>query len=70
MNKPDRITNDTATLMHEIGANARVASHALAAATTEQKNAALMHAAGAMRKATSSARRWPFAPRVNKRSSK
>ena len=52
MNKPDRISNDTATLMGEIGANARVASHALAAATTEQKNAALMHAAAALRKAT------------------
>ena len=51
MNKPERIANDTAALMHDIGLNARTASRALGAATTEQKNAALMHAASAMRKA-------------------
>jgi glutamate-5-semialdehyde dehydrogenase len=52
VNKPERIADDTATLMREIGENARVAGRALANAPTEQKNAALTHAASALRKAT------------------
>ena len=51
MNKPERISDDTATLMRDIGMNARAAAHVLAMAATEQKNAALTHAATAMRKA-------------------
>jgi glutamate-5-semialdehyde dehydrogenase len=51
VNKPERISNDTAVLMHEIGLNARTASRALGAASTEQKNSALTHAASALRKA-------------------
>jgi glutamate-5-semialdehyde dehydrogenase len=50
MNKPERITNDTATLMRDIGVKAREAGRALAIASTEHKNAALTHAASALRK--------------------
>ena len=52
MNKPERISNDTATLMRDIGVKARDAGRALAIASTEQKNSALVHAATALRKAT------------------
>lgn len=49
MNTIERITNDTASLMHSIGANARTASRALAIASADQKNAALKSAARALR---------------------
>lgn len=52
MNSIERISDDTATLMRKIGDDARAASHVLAIASTEQKNAALTHAASAMRNAT------------------
>ncbi|MEQ1653210.1 MAG: glutamate-5-semialdehyde dehydrogenase [Hyphomicrobium sp.] len=52
MNSIERISDDTATLMRKIGDDARAASHALAIASTEQKNAALTHAASAIRNAT------------------
>ncbi|MEQ1671282.1 MAG: glutamate-5-semialdehyde dehydrogenase, partial [Hyphomicrobium sp.] len=51
MNTIDRISDDTATLMRDIGRRAREAARALAIATTDQKNAALVHAAAALRKA-------------------
>ena len=51
MNTHDRTSDDTATLMRTIGANARAASHKLAMASTEQKNAALTRAASALRAA-------------------
>jgi glutamate-5-semialdehyde dehydrogenase len=50
MNKPERISQDTATLMRDIGISARAAGRVLASASTEQKNAALKHAAGALRR--------------------
>lgn len=49
MNTIERITNDTASLMHSIGADARTASRALAIASVDQKNAALKSAARALR---------------------
>lgn len=53
MNKPERIDDDTAAVMNAIGDAARGASRALAQATSEQKNAALMAAANALRASTS-----------------
>ena len=50
MNKPERTSNDTETLMREIGVNARAAGRILAMASTEQKNLALTEAAKALRK--------------------
>ncbi len=52
MNKPERIDNGSAGIMHTIGENARVASCTLALATTMQKNTALIEAAKAVRAAT------------------
>ncbi len=52
MNKPERIAESTATLMRDIGLNARAASQVIALASNEQKNIALTHAASAIRKAT------------------
>jgi glutamate-5-semialdehyde dehydrogenase len=52
VNKPERISNDTVTLMRDIGAKARDAARVLAIAATEQKDSALTHAATALRKAT------------------
>ena len=49
MNTIDRVSNETATLMQTIGANARAASRELAIATPDQKNTALTHAAAALR---------------------
>ena len=50
MNKTERTSNDTETLMREIGVNARAAGRILAMALTEQKNLALTEAAKALRK--------------------
>jgi glutamate-5-semialdehyde dehydrogenase len=52
MAKPEHKSNDTATLMRDIGGKAREAGRTLAIASTEQKNAALTNAATALRKAT------------------
>lgn len=53
MNKPERIDDDTATVMTAIGDAARAASRALAQATSDQKNEALMAAANALRASSS-----------------
>ncbi|MEQ1715683.1 MAG: glutamate-5-semialdehyde dehydrogenase [Hyphomicrobium sp.] len=53
MNKREAIAADTATLMRTIGTQARTASRDLALASAEQKNAALMAAAAALRQNTS-----------------
>jgi glutamate-5-semialdehyde dehydrogenase len=50
MNKIDRIDQTTADLMHATGVAARKAAAVLALASTEIKNAALKHAAAAMRR--------------------
>ena len=52
MNKPERIENETAELMRGIGQAAKAASRRLAIATPEEKNAALIAAAKALRAAT------------------
>ncbi|HVZ03573.1 glutamate-5-semialdehyde dehydrogenase [Hyphomicrobium sp.] len=52
MNRPERIENETAELMRGIGEAAKKASRRLAVATTEEKNAALLAAAKALRAAT------------------
>ena len=52
MNRPERIENDTATLMRGIGEAAKAASCRLAIATPEEKNTALKAAAKALRIAT------------------
>ena len=52
MNRPERIENDTATLMRGIGEAAKAASRRLAIATPEEKNTALKAAAKALRIAT------------------
>ena len=52
MNRPERIENDTATLMRGIGEAAKAASRRLAIATPEEKNNALKAAAIALRGAT------------------
>jgi glutamate-5-semialdehyde dehydrogenase len=52
MNKPERIENETAELMRGIGQAAKAASRRLAIATPEEKNAALLAAAKALRAAT------------------
>ncbi|MFN0217235.1 MAG: glutamate-5-semialdehyde dehydrogenase [Hyphomicrobium sp.] len=52
MNTVDRIKNETAALMRQIGEAAKAAGRDLAHATTEQKNAALTAAAQALRGAT------------------
>jgi len=52
MNKPERIENHTAELMRGIGQAAKAASRRLAIATPEEKNAALIAAAKALRAAT------------------
>jgi glutamate-5-semialdehyde dehydrogenase len=52
MNRPERIDNETAELMHGIGAAAKAASHRLAIATSDEKNAALIAAAKALRAST------------------
>lgn len=51
MNKPERIENETAALMRDIGDAARAASRRLAVATADEKNAALKAAAAALRAA-------------------
>ena len=50
MNTIERIPEDTAKLMREIGSSARSAARVLATASTDQKNLALTHAASALRK--------------------
>lgn len=52
MNRPERIENETAELMRGIGQAAKAASRRLAIATPEEKNAALIAAAKALRAAT------------------
>jgi glutamate-5-semialdehyde dehydrogenase len=52
MNKPERIDNETVELMRGIGQAAKVASRRLAIATADEKNAALLAAAKALRAAT------------------
>ena len=52
MNRPERISEDTETLMRGIGEAARDASRVLAIASTQQKNLALTAAAAALRKAS------------------
>jgi glutamate-5-semialdehyde dehydrogenase len=47
----ERMSDETTTLMRTIGENARAASRVLAIASTEAKNAALTHAAAALRRA-------------------
>ncbi len=49
MNTPERIADDTARLMHQIGVSARAASRELAVASTEAKNTALTSAAASLR---------------------
>ncbi|CCB63348.1 MULTISPECIES: glutamate-5-semialdehyde dehydrogenase [unclassified Hyphomicrobium] len=51
MNKPERIENETATIMRGIGEAAKAASRRLAIATPEEKNTALKAAAKALRAA-------------------
>jgi glutamate-5-semialdehyde dehydrogenase len=53
MNRPERIDNDTAELMRGIGEAAKGASRRLGIATPEEKNAALLAAARALRESTS-----------------
>lgn len=52
MNRPERIENDTTTLMRGIGEAAKAASHRLAIAKPDDKNKALRAAAEALRAAT------------------
>jgi len=52
MNRPERIEDDTTRLMRGIGEAAKAASRRLAIATPDEKNAALLAAAKAMRAAT------------------
>jgi glutamate-5-semialdehyde dehydrogenase len=52
MNRPERVENDTAELMRGIGEAAKSASRRLGIATSEEKNAALLAAAKALREAT------------------
>ena len=52
MNRPERVADDTATLMRSIGEAAKAASRRLAIATADEKNAALIAAANALRAAT------------------
>ena len=52
MNKPERITDDLATLMRQMGESARVAAGLMAIATPEAKNAALIAAASDLRAQT------------------
>ncbi len=52
MNRPERIEEETAALMRGIGEAAKAASHRLAIAKPEEKNAALRAAAKALRAAT------------------
>jgi glutamate-5-semialdehyde dehydrogenase len=52
MNRPERVENDTADLMRGIGEAAKSASRRLGIATSEEKNAALLAAAKALREAT------------------
>lgn len=51
MNKPERVEQDTAKLMHGIGTAARAAARELALASNDKKNAALIAAAKAIRAA-------------------
>jgi glutamate-5-semialdehyde dehydrogenase len=51
MNRPERIDNETAALMRGIGEAAKAASRRLALATPDEKNAALITAAKALRAA-------------------
>jgi glutamate-5-semialdehyde dehydrogenase len=52
MNRPERIDDDTAELMRGIGEAAKAASRRLAIASADEKNAALLGAAKALRAAT------------------
>ena len=52
MNRPERVADDTAALMRSIGEAAKAASRRLAIATADEKNAALIAAANALRAAT------------------
>jgi glutamate-5-semialdehyde dehydrogenase len=52
MNRPERVADDTAKLMRSIGEAAKAASRRLAIATADEKNAALIAAAKALRAAT------------------
>jgi glutamate-5-semialdehyde dehydrogenase len=52
MNRPERVADDTAKLMRSIGEAAKAASRRLAIATAEEKTAALIAAAKALRAAT------------------
>ena len=52
MNRPERVADDTAALMRSIGKAAKAASRRLAIATADEKNAALIAAANALRGAT------------------
>ena len=52
MNRPERVADDTAKLMRSIGEAAKAASRRLAIATADEKNAALIAAANALRAAT------------------
>ena len=52
MNRPERVADDTAALMRSIGQAAKAASRRLAIATADEKNAALIAAANALRTAT------------------
>jgi glutamate-5-semialdehyde dehydrogenase len=49
MNKPDRMQDDTSSIMYAIGDAARAASRVLSQATSQQKNEALLVAASALR---------------------
>ena len=49
MNRPERVADDTAALMRSIGEAAKAASRRLAIATADEKNAALIAAAKALR---------------------
>ncbi len=49
MSTIERISEDTAALLQEIGSNARAAARTLATASTEHKNSALKYAANALR---------------------
>ena len=52
MNRPERVADDTAKLMRSIGEAAKAASRRLAIAMADEKNAALIAAAKALRAAT------------------
>jgi glutamate-5-semialdehyde dehydrogenase len=52
MNRPERIENETDTLMRGIGEAAKAAARRLAVATPEEKNAALLASAKALRAST------------------